>query len=131
VVRNITDFGVFVGLEEGIDGLVHVSDISWRRKVKHPSEFFKKGQEVEAVVLGVDVENEKFSLGIKQLEGNPWDEITAKYPVGSIVSGPITNVTDFGVFVAIEEGIEGSCTYQNLARRKSSLWQKISRSATL
>jgi small subunit ribosomal protein S1 len=118
VVRNITDFGVFVGLEEGIDGLVHVSDISWRRKVKHPSEFFKKGQEVEAVVLGVDVENEKFSLGIKQLEGNPWDEITAKYPVGSIVSGPITNVTDFGVFVAIEEGIEGLVHISELSQKK-------------
>ncbi|HRT27809.1 MAG TPA: 30S ribosomal protein S1, partial [Syntrophales bacterium] len=118
VVRNITDFGVFVGLEEGIDGLVHVSDISWRRKVKHPSEFFKKGQEVEAVVLGVDVENEKFSLGIKQLERNPWDEITAKYPVGSSVSGPITNVTDFGVFVAIEEGIEGLVHISELSQKK-------------
>lgn len=118
VVRNITDFGVFVGVEEGIDGLVHVSDISWRQRVKHPSEFFKKGQEVEAVVLNVDVENEKFSLGIKQLEKNPWDEITSRYHVGSVVSGPITNITEFGVFVEIEEGIEGLVHVSELSQRK-------------
>jgi len=76
VVRNITNFGVFVGIEEGIDGLVHVSDISWKHRVTHPSEYFKKGQEVEAVVLNVDVDNEKFSLGIKQIEKNPWDELS-------------------------------------------------------
>ena len=82
-VRNITNFGVFVGLEEGIDGLVHVSDISWTEQIKHPSEKFKKGDEVEAVVLKIDKENEKFSLGIKQLEANPWDDILKKYPVGA------------------------------------------------
>lgn len=118
VVRNITDFGVFIGVEEGIDGLVHVSDISWRQRIKHPSEFFKKGQEVEAVVLNVDVENEKFSLGIKQLEKNPWDEISSKYHVGSVVSGPITNVTEFGVFVEIEEGIEGLVHISELSQKK-------------
>lgn len=118
VIRNITDFGVFVGVEEGIDGLVHVSDISWRHRVKHPSEFFKKGQEVEAVVLSVDAENEKFSLGIKQLERNPWDEISSKYLVGSVVTGSITNVTDFGVFVEIEEGIEGLVHISELSQKK-------------
>jgi small subunit ribosomal protein S1 len=107
VVRNITNFGVFVGLEEGIDGLVHVSDISWTEQIKHPGEKFKKGDEVEAVVLKIDMENEKFSLGIKQLQPNPWDEILKKYPVGSEVSGEVTHLADFGAFVRLEDGIEG------------------------
>ncbi|HXV37612.1 MAG TPA: 30S ribosomal protein S1, partial [Myxococcota bacterium] len=106
-IRNITNFGIFVGLEEGIDGLVHVSDISWTEQVKHPGEKFKKGDTVEAVVLKIDKENEKFSLGIKQLEPNPWDEIIKKYPVGSEISGAVTSVADFGAFVRLEEGIEG------------------------
>ena len=80
-VRNITNFGVFIGLDEGIDGLVHVSDISWTEQIKHPSEKFNKGDELEAVVLKIDKENEKFSLGIKQLQPNPWDDIRKKYPV--------------------------------------------------
>jgi small subunit ribosomal protein S1 len=106
-VRNITNFGIFVGLEEGIDGLVHVSDISWTEQIKHPSEKFNKGDEVQAVVLKIDKENEKFSLGIRQLEPNPWDGIQKKYEIGSEVTGPITSVTDFGVFVKLAEGIEG------------------------
>ena len=106
-VRNITNFGIFVGLEEGIDGLVHVSDISWTDQVKHPSERFEKGDEVEAVVLKIDKENEKFSLGIKQLTANPWEDILKKYKVGSEVTGPVSSVTDFGVFVRLEEGIDG------------------------
>ncbi|MBW2399321.1 MAG: 30S ribosomal protein S1 [Deltaproteobacteria bacterium] len=106
-IRNITNFGIFVGLEEGIDGLVHVSDISWTEQIKHPSEKFKKGDNVEAVVLKIDKENEKFSLGIKQLESNPWEEILKKYPVGDEVSGEITKVAEFGAFVKLEEGIEG------------------------
>ncbi len=107
IVRNITNFGVFVGIEDGIDGLIHVSDISWKHRVNHPSEYFKKGQEVTAVVLNVDVEKEKFSLGIKQLERNPWEEVTARFAPGAVVKGKVTNITDFGVFVEIEEGIEG------------------------
>jgi small subunit ribosomal protein S1 len=107
VVRNITDFGIFIGTEEGIDGLVHISDISWTQKVKHPSELYKKGDEIEAVVLNIDEENNKFSLGIKQLENDPWDAIPGKYKVGDHVSGKVTNVTDFGIFLEIEEGIEG------------------------
>jgi small subunit ribosomal protein S1 len=106
-VRNITNFGIFIGLEEGIDGLVHVSDISWTEQIKHPSEKFKKGDEVEAVVLKIDKENEKFSLGIKQLQPNPWDDIMRRYPVGSEITGAVTSVTDFGAFVKLEEGIEG------------------------
>jgi small subunit ribosomal protein S1 len=106
-IRNITNFGVFVGLEEGIDGLVHVSDISWTEQIKHPGEKFKKGETVEAVVLKIDRENEKFSLGIKQLEQNPWDEILKRYPVGSEVTAEVTSMADFGAFVRLEEGIEG------------------------
>jgi small subunit ribosomal protein S1 len=107
VVRNITNFGVFVGLEEGIDGLVHVSDISWTEQIKHPGEKFKKGDEVDAVVLKIDKENEKFSLGIKQLQPNPWDDIQRSFPLGSEVEGEVTNVADFGAFVRLAEGIEG------------------------
>jgi small subunit ribosomal protein S1 len=106
-IRNITNFGIFVGLEEGIDGLVHVSDISWTEQIKHPGEKFKKGDTVEAVVLKIDKENEKFSLGIKQLEENPWEEILKKYPVGSEVTGTVSSLADFGAFVKLEEGIEG------------------------
>jgi small subunit ribosomal protein S1 len=106
-VRNITNFGVFVGLEEGIDGLVHVSDISWTEQIKHPGEKFEKGDEVEAVVLKIDKENEKFSLGIKQLQPNPWDDIQRRYPLGSEVEGDVSSVADFGAFVRLAEGIEG------------------------
>jgi small subunit ribosomal protein S1 len=114
-VRNITNFGIFVGLEEGIDGLVHVSDISWTEQVKHPSERFEKGDEVEAIVLKIDKENEKFSLGIKQLEPNPWEDILKKYTVGSEITGPVKSVTDFGVFVQLEEGIDGLVYSSELA----------------
>jgi small subunit ribosomal protein S1 len=117
-VRNVTNFGVFVGLEEGIDGLVHVSDISWTEQIKHPSEKFNKGDVLEAVVLKIDKENEKFSLGIKQLQANPWRELLGKYPVGSEVTGPITNVADFGAFVKLEEGIEGLIYSNELAAER-------------
>ena len=118
VVRNITNFGVFVGLEEGIDGLVHVSDISWTEQIKHPSEKFKKGDTVDAVVLKIDKENEKFSLGIKQLQPNPWDAILRKYPVGSEVTGTISSLADFGAFVRLEEGIEGLIYSSELATER-------------
>ncbi|MBC8187169.1 MAG: 30S ribosomal protein S1 [Proteobacteria bacterium] len=117
-VRNITNFGIFVGLEEGIDGLVHVSDISWTEQVKHPSDRFEKGDEVQAVVLKIDKENEKFSLGIKQLEANPWNDILKKYSVGSEVTGPVTSVTDFGVFVKLEDGIDGLVYSSELAAER-------------
>ncbi|MBI4352537.1 MAG: 30S ribosomal protein S1 [Candidatus Omnitrophica bacterium] len=107
VVRNLTDFGAFVELEEGIDGLVHVSDMSWTRKVNHPRDVLKKGQEVEAVVLMVDPANRKISLGLKQLIADPWEEIASKLSVGSIVLGVVTKVASFGVFVEIEKDVEG------------------------
>jgi small subunit ribosomal protein S1 len=106
-IRNVTDFGIFVGVEEGIDGLVHVSDISWTERIKHPGEKYKKGDEVEAVVLNIDVENERFSLGIKQLTPDPWETLSERKPVGTRTRGKITKVTDFGAFVEIEPGIEG------------------------
>jgi len=106
-VRSVTDFGIFVGVEDGIDGLVHVSDLHWTKKVKHPSELYKKGDIVEAKVLGIDVQNERFSLGIKQLSTDPWHVIAQKYPIGSRVKGEVASVPDFGVFVRLEEGIEG------------------------
>jgi small subunit ribosomal protein S1 len=117
-VRNITNFGIFVGLDEGIDGLVHVSDISWTEQIKHPSEKFQKGDEVEAIVLKIDKQSEKFSLGIKQLQPNPWDDIQKKYSIGSEVTGPVSNVTDFGVFVKLEEGIEGLVYSSELAQER-------------
>lgn len=106
-VRNVTEFGIFVGVEEGIDGLVHVSDLNWTKKVKHPSELYKKGDIVEAVVLGINVENERLSLGIKQLSTDPWSVIAERYPMSSRVKGEVTSVPDFGVFVRLEEGVEG------------------------
>lgn len=118
VIRNITNFGIFVGIEEGIDGLIHVSDISWKHRVNHPSEFFKKGQEIEAMVLNIDVQNEKFSLGIKQIEKNPWEELHFKYAPNSVISGKVTNITDFGIFVEIEEGIEGLVHISELSSKR-------------
>jgi len=106
-IKNITDFGIFIGLDEGIDGLVHISDISWVQKIKHPAEMFKKGDMVKAVVLSIDKQNERFSLGIKQLEPDPWEDVPRKYRRGQLVKGTITNVTDFGIFLELEEGVEG------------------------
>lgn len=117
-IRNITNFGIFVGVEEGIDGLIHMSDISWKQRVKHPSEIFKKGQEIEAMVLNIDVEHEKFSLGLKQIEKNPWEELYAKYPAGSSVTGKVTNITDFGIFVELEDGIEGLVHISELSSKR-------------
>ena len=106
-VRSITDFGIFVGVEDGIDGLVHISDFSWTKRVNHPSEMFAKGQKVRAVVLGVDIEQERFSLGIKQLEADPWANIDTKYGVGTQHDVKVVKLADFGVFVELEADIEG------------------------
>ena len=125
IIRNITNFGIFVGVEEGIDGLIHMSDISWKQRVKHPSEMFKKGQEIEAMVLNIDVEHEKFSLGLKQIEKNPWEELNVKYPSGSTVTGKVTNITDFGIFVEIEEGIEGLVHISELSSRRVKIFRRI------
>ncbi|PKN59879.1 MAG: 30S ribosomal protein S1, partial [Deltaproteobacteria bacterium HGW-Deltaproteobacteria-11] len=118
VIRNITNFGIFVGVEDGIDGLIHMSDISWRHRVKHPSELFKKGQEIEAMVLNIDVESEKFSLGVKQIEKNPWDGLDQKYAVGTVASGKVTNLTDFGIFIELEEGIEGLVHISEISQKR-------------
>ena len=107
VVRNLTEFGAFVELEEGIDGLIHVSDMSWTRKVNHPKDVLKKGQEVEAAVLMVDQVNRKLSLGLKQLIADPWEEIASKLSTGSLVLGTVTKVASFGVFIEIEKDVEG------------------------
>jgi small subunit ribosomal protein S1 len=106
-VRNITDFGVFIGLDEGIDGLVHISDISWSQRLCKPSEVAKKGEEIEVKVLNIDVSQERLSLGVKQLIGDPWKDLDEKYPIRSEVTGTIVNITDFGIFVEVEEGVEG------------------------
>lgn len=117
-VKNITDFGVFVGVDEGIDGLVHISDLSWTKRIKHPSEAFKKGDVVKAVVLNIDRENERFSLGLKQLNSDPWETVPTRYAPGTIVKGAVTSVTDFGVFLELEEGIEGLIHVSELSKEK-------------
>jgi small subunit ribosomal protein S1 len=117
-VRNITDFGIFVGVEEGIDGLVHISDLSWTLRVKHPSDLYQKGDDVEAVVLHIDVENERFSLGIKQLIEDPWDRIPTQYPVGRILETRVMRVHDYGAIVELEKGIEGLIHVSELAEER-------------
>jgi small subunit ribosomal protein S1 len=106
-VRNLTEFGAFVEVEEGIDGLIHISDLSWTKRVKHPSEVLKKGDVVEAVVLNIDADNQRLSLGLKQLATDMWDEFFAHHKVGDIVEGKIVRLTNFGAFVELHEGIEG------------------------
>jgi small subunit ribosomal protein S1 len=117
-IKNMTDFGMFIGIEEGIDGLVHVSDISWTKRIKHPGDVYAKGDIVQAVVLKVDVENERLSLGIKQLEPDPWSLAPSKYRHGTKVTGKVTSLTDFGVFVELEEGVEGLIHVSELSREK-------------
>jgi small subunit ribosomal protein S1 len=115
VVRNITDFGIFVGVEDGIDGLVHVSDLSWTHRVKHPSELYTKGDEVEAVVLNIDIGSERFSLGIKQLTDDPWETLPRRFPRGTKVMGRVIKVTEYGVFLELEPGIDGLCHISEIA----------------
>ena len=106
-IKNITEFGLFIGIDDDIDGLVHISDISWTKRIKHPSEIYKKNDVIQAVVLDIDKANERFSLGIKQTQPDPWESVAQRYEVGKEISGVITNLTDFGIFVELEEGIEG------------------------
>jgi len=117
-IKNITDFGIFIGIEEGIDGLIHVSDLSWTERIKHPTEKYAKGDTIQAVVLKIDRENERFSLGIKQLEPDPWQAALNNYPSGAVVEGKITNVTDFGIFVQLEEGVEGLVHVSEISKEK-------------
>ena len=106
-VRNVTDFGIFIGLDEGIDGLVHVSDISWKQRQCKPSEVANKGDEIEVKVLNIDVDQERLSLGIKQLTDDPWKDLDEKSPLGSDITGTVVNLTDFGIFVEVSDGVEG------------------------
>ncbi|HEX8295027.1 MAG TPA: 30S ribosomal protein S1, partial [Chthoniobacteraceae bacterium] len=107
IVRNLTAYGAFVELEEGIDGMIHVSDMSWTRKINHPSEMIKKGDELEAVVIDIDKQNQRISLGMKQMDDDPWKAIEAKYKIGDMVSGKVSKITTFGAFVALEGEIDG------------------------
>lgn len=119
-IRNITDFGIFVAVEKGIDGLVHISDLSWTQHIKHPSEVYSKGQMLKAVVLNIDKENQRLSLGVKQLTPDPWQRAEQEYKVGKAVKGIVTNITDFGIFVKLEEGIEGLVHVSELSQGKDA-----------
>ncbi len=116
-VKTVTDFGIFVEVMEGIDGFIHVSDLSWGR-IKHPEERYKPGDVVQAVVLKIDRERERLALGIKQLTPDPWESVPEKYPIGSVVSGKVSNVTDFGIFVELEEGVEGLIHVSEVSDKK-------------
>ena len=122
-IKNITSFGIFIGIDEGIDGLVHISDISWTKRIKHPSELYKKGQTIQAIILNIDKANERFSLGIKQLTTNPWDNISKKYSRGMKITGTIASITDFGIFIELEEGVKGLVQNAELPKDNSSTSQ--------
>jgi small subunit ribosomal protein S1 len=117
-VKSVTDFGIFVGVEDGIDGLVHISDFSWTRRINHPSELFTKGQQVRAVVLGVDIQNERFSLGLKQLESDPWTVVDQKFGIGTQHDVKVVKTADFGVFVELAENIEGLIHISELSTKR-------------
>jgi small subunit ribosomal protein S1 len=118
-VRNIANYGAFVEIEEGIDGLLHVSDLSWTKKIGHPSEILKKGEEVQAVVLAVDGEKQRISLGLKQMQEDPWVHvIPANYRAGQVVKGHVTKIANFGVFVELEPGLEGLLHISEISDQK-------------
>ncbi|MCU1266662.1 MAG: ribosomal protein [Acidobacteria bacterium] len=117
-VRNLTDFGAFIEIEDGVDGLVHVSDISWSRRIKHPSELLKKGQEIEAVITSIDIENRRLSLSIKDLEPNAWERFVAEHQPGDVVHGKIARFANFGAFVELEENLEGLCHISELSEER-------------
>jgi small subunit ribosomal protein S1 len=116
-VRNLTDFGAFIELEPGIDGLLHISDMSWTRNIGHPSELLKKGQPLETQILNVDRENKRVSLGLKQLQPDPWDSVAERYPMGSRVTGKVVRLTDFGAFVELEPGVDGLLHISQMSNR--------------
>ena len=116
-VRNLTDFGAFIELEPGVDGLLHISDMSWTRSVGHPSEVLKKGQELESQILNIDKENKRISLGLKQIQPDPWTTVAQRYPMGSRVTGKIVRLTDFGAFVELEPGVDGLLHIAQMANR--------------
>jgi len=128
-VRNMTNYGAFIEIEEGIDGLLHISDMSWTKKIKHPSEVIKKGEKIEAVVLSVDQEKKRVALGLKQLHPDPWEhEIPVRYRVGDVARGKATKFTNFGVFVELEEGLEGLLHISELSDRKLESPEEIVKS---
>src|SRR5213594_275184 len=116
-VRNLTDFGAFVELEPGVDGLLHISDMSWTRNIGHPYELLKKGQPIETQILNVDKDNKRISLGIKQIQPDPWESVTQRYPMGSRVTGKIVRLTDFGAFVELEPGVDGLLHVSQMSHR--------------
>ena len=117
-VRNLTDFGAFVEIEEGVDGLVHISDMSWVRRIKHPSELLKKGQELEVVILNIDAQSQRLSLGLKQLEPDVWEEFFKVHAIGDTVVGKVARLVDFGIFVELQEGVEGFVHVSELATER-------------
>jgi small subunit ribosomal protein S1 len=119
-VRNLTDFGAFVELEPGIDGLLHISDMSWTRNIGHPSEILKKSQSVETIVLNVDKTARRISLGLKQIQPDPWENIAERYPLGSRVTGKVVRITEFGAFVELEKGVDGLLHVSQMARHSVS-----------
>jgi small subunit ribosomal protein S1 len=119
-VRNFTNFGIFVELEEGVDGLIHISDLSWSKKIKHPAEFTKTGEKIDVMVLDIDVDNRRLSLGHKQLEENPWDVFESVFSVGSIHAGTIVSLNDKGGIVALPYGVEGFAPLRHLTKEDGS-----------
>ena len=117
-VVNLTDYGAFVELEPGVEGLIHVSEMSWSKRVKHPSKLLQIGQDVEAVILDVDLENRRISLGLKQTEPDPWSTLAERYTIGSVISGRVRNLTDFGAFIEVEEGIDGLVHVSDISPRR-------------
>jgi small subunit ribosomal protein S1 len=118
-VVSLTDYGAFIELEPGVEGLIHVSEMSWSKRVKHPSKILNQGDQVEAMVLGTDPGARRISLGLKQVETNPWHELTGRYPVGTTINGKVRNLTEFGAFVEVEDGIDGLIHISDMA------WSKI------
>jgi small subunit ribosomal protein S1 len=118
-VINVTKYGAFIELEKGVEGLVHISEMSWTKHIEHPNQMLKVGDEIEVIVLNIDQDNQKISLGIKQLEVDPWEIIDQKYPVNQKVNGKVRSLTSFGVFVELEEGIDGLIHISDLSWTKS------------
>jgi small subunit ribosomal protein S1 len=117
-VVNLTDYGAFIELEAGVEGLIHVSEMSWSKRVKHPSKMLQPGQDIEAVVLDVDMENRRISLGLKQTEPDPWTTLAERYAIGSVIVGRVRNLTDFGAFIEVEEGIDGLVHVSDISPRR-------------
>ena len=118
-VRNLTTYGAFVELEEGIDGMVHVSDMSWTRKINHPSEVLKKNDEIDALVLDVDTSSQRISLGMKQLATDPWSDIDGRFRIGDVVTGVVSKITSFGAFVELQDHIDGLVHISQISEERS------------